>query len=702
MTYEASMDEGKDSILSQYLTCWTPADMRLVLQAHMHEAPNVDLLHKVFHKAIMSDHLVAAELIANVILLVAKEPKTQWASIVTGSALGKTNKFSWAKYFADDIKRRKKKNEDLRNQSMLHLYKTKKLTIFKAKHYPKTLFTLFKLRADPLETQTLVALTLSLIKCRTMPHTSRLHILNYMAKNKLIRLGENGSPISLSLLGGRTNCVKYLLQDPGIEKVRIDGANVIEYLKKGATKALRYFSVPQLVKMLSQRFDGQLVAKRIDLTNLNETHNYYMALKEMAKDPKIAEELSKIEGISLKTLAFFNGTAKTFSDFSGNQNPGLSNTGPMKKFSGNTSFDLALLPAEMLEMVTVYLGAEDQARLFSVSKAIYERLSDYHWQHMLRYETPLQLYQQLELATKDSWCQRAAPRIRAANNWKLGKYVVKKLRTPKSPVRIHPRKLDEFWLASTMCGKLRLWNVNDGSGKIIKVSQDPMTVDYFSASPYTAPDVLFRTASRFGYWINNRLHEHEYGLLAVPNHEILLEKLDGHKLLISSQLIFDINRQRTFPIKPGMNFDSVQYNPFNNMIVAHAQRKAYILDKDFDTMAVSDVIETPKNSWAKIKLDIVDEYTVFSKHTGGSTLLDLRTMKPLLNLANQARCNGAGRAIEIDTDRTGIIWNLKTLTWESAVPLPNGTQAQLYEFVCNSKMAVFSAAVPFTLNATIF
>lgn len=44
------MDEGKDSILSQYLTCWTPADMRLVLQAHMHEAPNVDLLHKVFHK----------------------------------------------------------------------------------------------------------------------------------------------------------------------------------------------------------------------------------------------------------------------------------------------------------------------------------------------------------------------------------------------------------------------------------------------------------------------------------------------------------------------------------------------------------------------------------------------------------------------------------------------------------------------------
>jgi hypothetical protein len=84
----------------------------------------------------------------------------------------------------------------------------------------------------------------------------------------------------------------------------------------------------------------------------------------------------------------------------------------MKKFSGNTSFDLALLPAEMLEMVTVYLGAEDQARLFSVSKAIYERLSDYHWQHMLRYESPLQLYQQLELATKDSWCQRAAPRIR--------------------------------------------------------------------------------------------------------------------------------------------------------------------------------------------------------------------------------------------------------------------------------------------------
>ena len=66
------------------------------------------------------------------------------------------------------------------------------------------------------------------------------------------------------------------------------------------------------------------------------------------------------------------------------------------------------------------------------------------------------------------------------------------------------------------------------------------------------------------------------------------------------------------------------------------------------------------------------------------------------------RYNGAGRALELDTTKTGVIWNLKTLTWDSALPLPNGVATEYSEFVCNSKLAVFSTYSPYTLTAMVF
>lgn len=148
-----------------------------------------------------------------------------------------------------------------------------------------------------------------------------------------------------------------------------------------------------------------------------------MAIKEMCKEfPK--ESLLKIPGVSAKTIDFFAGTPNSYqgkllplkiefpnleiSDYRGED----SELGHSKmNFSSDTCFDIALLPAEILEMVTVNLGAEDQVRLFAASKSLREMMTEYHWQHMLRSESET-LFNQLELDTKTTWFQKAAPRIR--------------------------------------------------------------------------------------------------------------------------------------------------------------------------------------------------------------------------------------------------------------------------------------------------
>lgn len=83
----------------------------------------------------------------------------------------------------------------------------------------------------------------------------------------------------------------------------------------------------------------------------------------------------------------------------------------LKFFLDNTQFDIAALPAELLEMVTAHLGSEDQARLFSASKALNAMLTDYHWLQMVKVDSPM-LYRQLEADTKKTWHEKVAPRIK--------------------------------------------------------------------------------------------------------------------------------------------------------------------------------------------------------------------------------------------------------------------------------------------------
>lgn len=79
-----------------------------------------------------------------------------------------------------------------------------------------------------------------------------------------------------------------------------------------------------------------------------------------------------------------------------------------------------------------------------------------------------------------------------------------------------------------------------------------------------------------------------------------------------------------------MIFSSVRYNPFNSTVVVHTDHKLQILDLNFHTVAATDFEENSGLATSK-KIDIVDEYTVLWTHNGGSTLVDLRTMKPLLS-----------------------------------------------------------------------
>jgi hypothetical protein len=134
-----------------------------------------------------------------------------------------------------DIKRRKKKNEKLRNESILHLYNIKQLSLFNTKNYPKLFFTLMKLGANPRETKysrslgTEINLTVALLKSKKMNKSSRLHIFEYLSKKNLIQLASLGpkmlSPLSFCQ-SSRKDCLKYLLRAPGIE----DGTFVCEHL----------------------------------------------------------------------------------------------------------------------------------------------------------------------------------------------------------------------------------------------------------------------------------------------------------------------------------------------------------------------------------------------------------------------------------------------------------------------------------------
>lgn len=125
---------------------------------------------------------------------------------------------------------------------------------------------------------------------------------------------------------------------------------------------------------------------------------------------------------------------------------------------------------------------------------------------------------------------------RSGVNWKHGKAIVKKLRTPPSPVQLHPRMIDEYWLASTQGKKLRLWNLGDGSQKIFKLNDEATKVEFLSSSPYEVPSLLISEYQHFGYRINNQLTQIKYADVGTIEGDRCLFNLSNNRFLISSSM----------------------------------------------------------------------------------------------------------------------------------------------------------------------
>lgn len=130
-----------------------------------------------------------------------------------------------------DIRRRKKLNVEERHQSMKTLYNAKLLSIFRAKYYPKVLFTLLKLGADPFEKKpskknnSYTTLTMAIVKSKKISKEKRLHLLFHLAEKKLLRADrcgpKNTSPVILCI-DDQTKyyALPYVLRAGGFEKCK--------------------------------------------------------------------------------------------------------------------------------------------------------------------------------------------------------------------------------------------------------------------------------------------------------------------------------------------------------------------------------------------------------------------------------------------------------------------------------------------------
>ena len=129
-----------------------------------------------------------------------------------------------------DIKRRKKLDAQQRHEAMKILYDAKKLSLFSAKHFPKVLFTLLKLGADPFEIKQSKkgynrTLTYAIIKSKTLLREKRLNLLHHLEKKQLLRADPCGpnniSHISICLKDQtKTHALPYLVGAGGIDSCK--------------------------------------------------------------------------------------------------------------------------------------------------------------------------------------------------------------------------------------------------------------------------------------------------------------------------------------------------------------------------------------------------------------------------------------------------------------------------------------------------
>jgi hypothetical protein len=155
-------------------------------------------------------------------------------------------------------------------------------------------------------------------------------------------------------------------------------------------------------------------------------------------------------------------------------------------------------------------------------------------------------------------------------------------------------------------------------------------------------------------------------------------------------MIYDINLQQAVPSGSNQLLTALKRNPFNNVLVAQTTDNLLILDNDFKILTEASFTERSQPRGGFPNLEFVDEYTLMSTYYDTTVVTDLRTFKPLFSIPGWMTYNGAGRGLKTDVVAIGTIWNLKKLTRESVVPLPNEVMWD-GNIVCNSNLAVFSS-----------
>lgn len=99
--------------------------------------------------------------------------------------------------------------------------------------------------------------------------------------------------------------------------------------------------------------------------------------------------------------------------------------------------------------------------------------------------------------------------------------------------------MDEFWLASSTGSKIRLTNLHSGTEReVFLLEPATNTIDYLntSADDSAPPDFVFRTHSRFGYFIErtDALFEHLFTSIGVNGGDRMVAKLKDYNILVSS------------------------------------------------------------------------------------------------------------------------------------------------------------------------
>jgi ferredoxin-like protein FixX len=713
-----------DEILKCALEANVNNNLQYLLKPNM-ELPNTMILRQAMNAAIHSGselknnkYFEFAETLAKLIYIISPlnedQIKAQWTIITTGDitariALENKNSWSWEKYFDFDIKRRKKLDAAERHEAMKTLYNAKILSLFRAKHYLKVLFTLVKLGADPFEMKQSksksysTSLTCAIIKSKKLSKEKRLHLLHHLSEKKLLRADKcgptNTSPVITCLTSStRRSEFRYLVGAGGIENLLENGNNIMQLLsaKHKVDILLPHLSVEQFKKMLAQPNKSFATLYTLHKpTSTSQCETFATAVKELLiENPSIRVE----KLVHLFPVEFLAQYSKDPSVLTAAKAEYYKNVEPVRsrsteKFNGNTVFHFEHLPLEISEMICSYLPAHDRTKLLAVNKTMKNMqlsFGEYFWRSMLKTAFPV-VHAHLEDTTRN-WYEKTLSVTRSVENWRNGIFS-KKILTFKTvqPSYISSLTFDEYWLSTGVGANLMFWNCVDDSIRYYGMPFAPLCLRYLNSTPDNLPNFVASSNEKLYCHINGSSNT-----FSMPNLDInrkmgfyqFLAPLSQKQFIVGGG-VFDIELETIVAKLPNVDVFTGKKQIVGDNIICATLKNIVIYDKDL--REVSNSRAFPSQNHLELSMDILDENLIHIYAPDFNTVTDLRTMKVLHSCPAKIYNNSNGAYRTIFSEKgVGTVWNLKNNTWESSFPLPNGTHENP---ICNSRYAVFSSVL---------